>query len=88
MVVYRFQDARVFGKTFCANFWEVNQVKRREWVSDNGVYKIVARHDPATKSTDISHRKLVNGKFKDIRHKDLPQYAKDKCQELYKEVNF
>jgi hypothetical protein len=27
MVVYRIKDARIFGKTFCQYFWEVNKLK-------------------------------------------------------------
>lgn len=63
-------------------------MKRREWVSENGVYKIVARHDSATKFTDVGHWKLSKGKFKHIHFRDLPHYVKDKCHELYQEVNF
>lgn len=51
------------------------------WESENGKYRVLVRlFDDG--SIDVAHWKLVEGKKKDVRYRDLPEYIKDKIFEL------
>lgn len=60
---------------------------RNEWISNNGKYKVVARK---FEDGSIDHGCFIKnkqGKYRVARNKNLPQYVKNKMNEMLKEVN-
>jgi hypothetical protein len=65
----------------------VNQTKRLSWVSKNEKYKVLVRKFD-DHSIDVGFWKLDKfGCNKDIRFNDLPQYVKNKIEEMKSVVN-
>ena len=58
---------------------------RKLWESDNGKYRVLVRKFEDGQIT-IGSWKVVEGKNKDIRNRDLPEYVKEKINELRKEI--
>ncbi|MGY3716746.1 hypothetical protein ACWE42_14605 [Sutcliffiella cohnii] len=51
------------------------------WESPNGKYKVMVKKD-SQPSPLVGHWKMINGKQKDVRYKDLPQYVKDQINSM------
>lgn len=61
------------------------EVRRIEWQSPNGVYRIVARkfHDG---SCNTYCRKKVKGKMEHLRYRDFPNYILERYREMTIEI--
>jgi hypothetical protein len=64
----------------------MTDVIRFLWVSPNGKYKVLVRRFTGDNQILVDYWKLVNGKQKDIRYKDLPKYVKKQIVVLKDQV--
>lgn len=64
----------------------MTDVIRFLWDSPNGKYRVLVRRFTGDNQILVDHWKLVNGKQKDIRYKDLPKYVKKQIVVLKDQV--
>lgn len=62
-------------------------MQRIMWNSDDGKYRVLARHFDGDPGPNILFWKIrYNGKKQDVRYKDLPSYVKEQIEVLKKKV--
>ena len=66
----------------------MTDVIRFLWNSPNGKYRVLVRRFTGDNQILVDYWKLVNGKQKDIRYKDLPKYVKKQIASLKEQAKF
>lgn len=62
-------------------------VRKLIWESNNGKYKVLARHFEGDVSPAVGYWKLSsNGKFRPVKYNSLPAYVKNQIKVLEQQI--